>query len=113
MSTVHVRNGHLEVRLSPFEKLFGRVRDQVVPTAAVTDVQVVPDGLVAATGLRAPGLALPGRRKVGTWRGRGVTRFVCVRRGEPALRIAVSGSRFDELVVSTPDADAVAAQLRG
>jgi hypothetical protein len=113
MSSVTVRGDSLIIRLTPLEKLLGLVRDQVVPRAAVEHVEAVPDGLAAASGLRAPGLALPGRRKIGTWRGGGLKRFVCVRGGEPALKVTISGSRFDELVVSTPDADSIAAQLRG
>jgi hypothetical protein len=30
-----------------------------------------PDALAAVSGLRAPGLAVPGRTKIGVWRGRG------------------------------------------
>lgn len=75
-------------------------------------VQVVPDGLAAVRGVRAPGLALPGRRKLGTWRGRGATRLVDVRAGEPALRVRLSGHRYDELLLSTSEAGALAAALR-
>jgi hypothetical protein len=74
----------------------------------VGDVTVEPDGLVAARGLRAPGLAIPGRRKIGTWRGRGRRMAVSVTAGEPAVRIQLQGSRFDELLIGQADAHAIA-----
>jgi hypothetical protein len=69
MSSIHVSDDTLTVRMAPLTKLAGLLRDQRIPLTAVTAVEVVQDGLAAARGLRAPGLALPGRRKVGTWRG--------------------------------------------
>jgi hypothetical protein len=111
MSSIHVSDDTLTVRLSPLSKLAGLLRDQVVPLSAVTGVEVVPDGLAAARGLRAPGLALPGRRRVGTWRGRGVRRFVDVRRGQPALRLHLQGLRYDELLLGHDAATSLAGRL--
>lgn len=111
MTTIHVSDDTLTVRLAPVSKLAGLLRDQVVPRSAVTTVEVVPDGLAAARGVRAPGLALPGRRKIGTWRGRGARRFVDVRRGQPALRLTLEGQRYDELLLGHDDARALAARL--
>ena len=111
MSTITLSDTVLTVRLSPLEKVLGLLRDQVVDRAAIRDVQVVPDGSAAVQGVRAPGLALRGR-KLGTWRGRGATRLVDVRAGQPALRLRLSGHRYDELLLSAPDAEALAAALR-
>ena len=112
MSTITLSDTALTVRLSPVEKLLGLLRDQVVDRAAVDDVQVVANGLAAVRGVRAPGFALPGRRKLGIWRGGGATRLVDVRAGVPALRVRLSGHRYDELLLSTPDAEALASALR-
>ena len=71
------------------------------------------DGLAAARGLRAPGLGLPGRRKIGTWRRIGERSLVSVRRGQPALRIALEGQRYDTLVSGTDEPAALAAALTG
>ena len=71
MSSIDVSETSLTIHLSPVERVFGVLRDQVVPRSAVTGVEVVPDGLSAVRGIRAPGLGLPGRRMIGTWRGRG------------------------------------------
>ena len=58
------------------------------------------------------GLAVPGRR-LGTWRSRGRTRLVDVRRGQPALRVQLSGQRYDELLVGSDDAQELAGRLQG
>jgi hypothetical protein len=50
-------------------------------------------------------------RKIGTWRGAGRRTLVSVRRGQPALRVRLDGQRWDELLVGTDDAAAVAASL--
>lgn len=100
----------LVVALSRGERLAALRRgDPRVPLATVRDATVVPDGLAAAHGLRAPGLAIPGRVKIGTWRGRGGPRFVVVRRGVPAVRVEHAGG---EVIVSEPDAEAVADAIR-
>ena len=112
MSTITLSDTTLAVRLSPVEKLLGLLGDQEIARDAVTDVQVVPDGMSVVRGVRAPGLALPRRRKLGTWRGGGATRLVDVRAGEPALQVRLSGHRYDELLLSTPAAEALAAALR-
>jgi hypothetical protein len=111
MASLLVRPPTLSVRLTRAEKLAGLLRDVDVPIASVRDVAVVDDARAAPTGLRAPGLGLPGRRKIGTWRGRGRKTFVCVRRGQPAVRVRLDGQRWDELLVGTDDAQQIAAAL--
>jgi hypothetical protein len=108
---VHLDDSVLEVHLSRWEKVAGLLRDLRVPLDAVIDVEVVPDGLAAAAGLRAPGLALPGVTRYGTWRRRGSKHFVAVRRGMPALRLTLRGQRFADALVSLPDAEDVADRL--
>jgi hypothetical protein len=111
MTAILVSDDILTVRLTPLSKVAGLLRDQIIPRSAITAVEVVPDGLAAARGLRAPGLALPGRRKIGTWRGRGVRRFVDVRRAQPALRLTLRGQRYDELLIGHDNAAELVARL--
>ena len=111
MTSILVSDDTLTVRLPRLSRIAGLLRDQVVPRSAITSAEAVSDGLAAARGLRAPGLAIPGRRKVGTWRGRGARRFVDVRRGQPALRLRLQGQRYDELLIGHDDASALAARL--
>ncbi|MDI6101864.1 hypothetical protein QLQ12_24900 [Actinoplanes sp. NEAU-A12] len=111
MTAVHLLADHVQVRLSLAEKIGGLCGDFDIPRAAVRAADVVPHALSATAGLRAPGLAIPGRFKVGTWRGRNARRFVAVRRDRPALRLTLHGHRYDTVLVSTPDAAALAAAL--
>ena len=82
-----------------------------MPLSAVRDVEVVEDAVAATSGLRAPGLALPGVRKIGTWRRVGRRTLVSVRRGQPAVRVTLEGQRWNELLVGSDDAAAVAASV--
>jgi hypothetical protein len=111
MTTLHVEGNSLVLRFTTFEKIAGLVRDTRVPLSAIRSAALVEDGLAAARGLRAPGLGLPGIRKLGTWRTLGAKSLVSVRRGVPAVRVTLDSGRYDTLLVSTPDAAAVAARL--
>jgi hypothetical protein len=111
MATITTTPQTVRVTLTRAEKVLGLLRDLEVPRSAVTSAEAVPDGLSATRGLRAPGLGLPGVRKIGTWRGQGEKTLVSVRRGQPAVRVRLSGQRFDTLLVGTDDAAAVAGSL--
>jgi hypothetical protein len=111
MATIETTSGTLRVSLTRTEKVLGLLRDLEVPLSAVRSVAVVPDGLAAARGVRAPGLGLPGLRLIGTWRRRGSRTLVSVRRGRPAVRVELAGQRRDTVLVSADDAAAVAAAL--
>ena len=110
--SMRVTDDKLELRFTRTEKALGVLRDVDVPLSAVRAVEVVPNGLSAPTGLRAPGYALPWSRKLGTWRRRGHKSLVDVRRDQPALRVRLAGQRYDELLVGSDDAERVAADLR-
>jgi hypothetical protein len=114
MATIDLTPQTLTVRFTTAEHVGGLIRDITVPRSAVTSVAVEADGIDAVSGLRAPGLALPGRRKVGTWRGLGEhprRTAVSVTHGEPAVRITLVGEKFDQLLIGTKDAASVADTL--
>ena len=114
MASIEITPETLTVRFSTSERVLGLVRDITVPRSAVGDVTVEADALAAVRGLRAPGLGLPGLRKVGTWRGFGGAprrTAVSVGKGQPAVRIALLGQRWDELVIGADDATELAARL--
>jgi hypothetical protein len=111
MATLQLTPSTLAVRLTPGERIAGLLRNVEVPLAAVRSAEVVTEPLTDLRGLRAPGLALPGIRKVGTWRRPGERTMVCVRRGQPAVRVRLEGQRYDTLLVGTDDAAATAAAL--
>lgn len=111
MATIETTTATLRVHLTRVEKFFGLLRDLEVPRSAITSVEAVPAGLPAVRGLRAPGLGLPGVRAIGTWRRRGEKSYVSVRRNQPAVRIGLTGQRFDTVLIGTDDAHALAAEL--
>ena len=83
----------------------------LMPRSAITAAEAVPSGLAVLRGLRAPGLGLPGVRAIGTWRARGEKSYVSVRRDQPALRLRLTGQRYDTVLISTPDATDLAGRL--
>ncbi len=106
MATASIANDVLQIRLTLVEKVSGLLGDLDVPLHAVRDAHVAPDALAAVRGRRAPGLAIPGRRKIGTWRGRGGKRFVSVRSGQAAVRLTLTGQRYDELLLGMTSGEA-------
>lgn len=112
MARLEREGDNLVLRLTTGEKVAGLHGNITVPLSRLTSVDVVHDALSAVRGLRAPGLAIPGRTKIGTWRGAGGRRFVVARRNSPAVRVQLRGAKYDELIVSTADAAAVAAMVR-
>jgi hypothetical protein len=65
----------------------------------------------AIRGLRAPGLALPGRRKLGTWRSATGQVLVAVHGHRPAVRIVLDGQRYTSLLIATDAAEELLASL--
>jgi len=94
----------LSVRLTRGEKIAGLLRDLTVPLSDVRAVDLVDDAVHSVRGLRAPGLGLPGLRKIGTWRRPGERTYVCVRRDQTAVRIRLEGQRYDTLLIGADDA---------
>ena len=111
MTTIRVHDDTLNVSFSTAEKVAGLLRDQHLPLTAIRAVEVVPDGLKAARGLRAPGLSLPGRRKIGTWRSRTGTSLVAVHGHRPAVHLTVEGQRYATLLITTDAPEELAASL--
>ena len=111
MATITVSPTQIDISFTTAEKIGGLVRDQSVPRTAISSVEAVDDGYAATRGLRAPGLGIPGVRKIGTWRANGAKHLVSVRRGEPAIRIELTGQRYDSLIIGSPDAAAIAADV--
>jgi hypothetical protein len=102
----------VEVLLAPWEKALGLLGNITVPRADVSEVLVVPEPLREArsAGMKA-GLRLPGFYYVA--RTIRLDRAFAVRRGVPALSFAVRNhGALQHVLVSTPDAEALARQLQ-
>ena len=63
-------------------------------------------------GLRAPGLAVPWRTKIGTWRAKGRKTFAVTTRHTPGIRLELQGHDFAQVLLSLPAPDGLAEQLR-
>jgi hypothetical protein len=113
MAKISTSDGMLGVRLSRREKIAAGRGDLRVPLMAVRDVRVHPDALVAARGGRPPGAGVPGMAKIGISRGRGRRALIVARRGIPAVCLTLDGGRHDEVIVSDPNAESIARDIRG
>lgn len=100
MSTVTVLDEVVALRFTVGERIAGLLHDLDIPVRTVLSATVADDGLAAAKGLRAPGLGVPGRRKVGVWRTRGNRSLVAVDAHRPALVLELGGHYFHKVVVS-------------
>jgi len=115
MATISATPTNLSITFTTYEKVAGLLRDISVPLASIASVTVEPDGVRATKGLRAPGLGVPGRRKIGTWRrrhgGRTVRTAVSVRSGQPAVRIELHDTLWDQILIGDDDANRIATGL--
>ncbi|WP_324273704.1 hypothetical protein [Blastococcus brunescens] len=111
MATVQLTPTTATVRFTRAEKIAGLLRDVTFPRDAVRGAELVPDPLAATRGIRAPGLGLPGLRKIGTLRRPGERTLVCVRRDQPAVRVELVGARYDTLLLGSDDAAALVEAL--
>jgi len=112
MASITLERDQLIVHLTIPEKLASLHRDVRVPSRAIQDVAVEPRPLAAVRGLRAPGLSIPGRTKIGVWRKFRHRGFVVARRDMPAVRFRLVGAAYDDLMVSVPDPEATADAIR-
>jgi hypothetical protein len=99
--------------MSEIEKFEAVHSDVHVPVAAVRAVRVVDDAWPELRGIRAPGTGIPGVIAVGTRRGSFGKDFAVVHGREMAVVIELEGASYARLIVTTPDAENVAAAIRG
>jgi hypothetical protein len=111
MSIIELTADTVHIHLSLAEKIGALHGDLHVPRSAIQTVAVIADGLSATRGIRAPGVAIPKRLKIGTWRTRDQSCFVLIRRGQPTLHLRLHGQTIDAVLISTPDAGDLAAQF--
>jgi hypothetical protein len=116
MATLDIRDSELVLELTGWEKVAGLLGDLHLPLDDVRTAEVVADPLPLVRGLRAPGLDVPWRTKIGTWRQRRSRTVAVVRAGAPAVRVLLHGDPAErrplrELVVDVPDPVAVVTAL--
>ncbi len=108
---IEISDDYVEVRLAPWQKALGLMRNIRVPRAAVSNAHVVEDPIHEATyagvkvGLRLPWLYFVAR----TIR---LDQAFVVRRGVPALSFDVAGEgALRRVLVSTRQAEELARRL--
>jgi hypothetical protein len=112
MATLDVEGDRLVLRLSALERLGGMVGGDIdVPLSAVTAVRVAPDPSRELRGIRSPGTGWPGVIALGHRRGTGIHDFAAVYHNRPSVVVELEGQRYDRLVVSCDDPEAVAAGI--
>jgi hypothetical protein len=110
---VRLTEDSVEVLFAPWEKALGLLGNVKVARTDVSEVQVVAEPLreVMSAGIKA-GLRLPWLCYVA--RTIRLDQVFAVRRGVPALSFAVRNhGALRRVLVSTPEAEALARQLRG
>lgn len=107
----------LVLALSAIEKLESAHGDLHVSRASVRNIEVVDDALDAVPVLKMPGARVPGWMAVGTFYsgiGPGRRKAFCAIHHDTlkAVRVVLSDSEFDELIIGAADPAALATALR-
>jgi hypothetical protein len=111
-TTLHADPSGITLRLGLLDRVLALRGDARIPARDIAAIAVVPDGMAAVAGVRAPGLGVPGARKIGTWRRRQGATLAVVRGRGPALEITATDGPVRRIVVSAHDAAARATALR-
>ncbi|KQV25193.1 MULTISPECIES: hypothetical protein [unclassified Microcella] len=111
-TTIHADPSGLTLRLGWLDRVLALRGDVRIHASDIDVIAVVPDGLASVAGIRAPGLGIPGARKIGTWRRRQGATVAVVRGRGPALSITATGGPVRRIVLSAPDAAERAAALQ-
>lgn len=107
-NTLILDGEHLIVEPRGLDKLWGLRRRIVVPLAQVRGATFDPDTPQAGRGLRFPGLALPGRKWVGTFYEDGEKGYWNVRAGGQTIVVELgAGAPFSRLHLTVDDGRAM------
>jgi hypothetical protein len=112
-TSVDVEDGRVVVYLNGAQAVMALARQVSVPLAQVRSVTAVPDGGSVDLGWRVGGTAIPRRLRFGRFRSpRRGRAFAAVYCGQPAVVIETTGGDWDRIVITVPDAEAVAARVQ-
>ncbi len=113
MSTITFGPSSTTVTLTLLEGIVSFRGSITVPNSEIASLEVVDDALTHVQGIRAPGLGVPGERKIGIWRQGGTAMFVCVRRGKRAVRVNLQpGGQWAALLIGCDDAASIASTFQ-
>lgn len=111
MANLSFDGGDVVVRLSPIERVLTWHREVRVPIAELRMVHIEEAPLVGLSPWRFPGLAWPGSFAVGSGHCPSGREFAAAYAGRPAVVLETEGGEWQKVVVSDPDAVAIAAKL--
>jgi len=111
MASVQVGADAVVIALRRTEKIEALHGDLTIPRASITRAIHVPDGLAEISGIRAPGLGIPGHAMVGTFRDEGTRTFAACHGHRPAVLLELVDQPFDRVILTVEDPEAVLAQL--
>jgi hypothetical protein len=115
--TIDRARGMVVVEPRGLDRLWGFVRRIEVPVSQVRGATHDPGAAQEYKGVRAPGLGLPGRKWVGTWRKDGERHYWNVTGGRDVVVVEVSTPRFSRLYLSVEEprtvVDAINAAVAG
>jgi hypothetical protein len=107
MAELLIDDESVTISLSFVEKVESVHGDVTVPRSALTGARVVANGMTEVHGLRAPGTEVPGRIKVGTFRGASGTTFAVCHGDDPAVVLELTNAAFDRIVATVDDPEQV------
>lgn len=112
MASFEIDGTRITLRLSAREKLAAVHGDVVLDREQVREVRTVEAAWREVRGLRLPGSYWPGAFSFGSFRQRGgAWLFAACRGRRGGVLVELDGHRFQRIVVTTDDADAVRRQL--
>jgi hypothetical protein len=112
MASLIVDRDDLVVKMSSLEEFEALHSDVRVSLTAVRAVRVVDDAWPELRGIRAPGTGIPVVIAVGTRRGSFGKDFAVVHGNQPAVVVELESAPYSRLILTTPDAENVAAQIQ-
>ncbi len=112
MGELRIDGEDLVVHLRGREKFWAFHGDVRVPLTAIRAVSTPRNAWLALRGWRMAGTGIPNVIALGTRRHGTGYDFVAVRKDRPAVLVEVNTGRFQQLLVSTPDAEGTAEQIR-
>jgi hypothetical protein len=112
VATLTVDGSDLVVRMSEVENFEALHRDIRLALSMVRTVRVVDDAWPELRGIRAPGTGIPGVIAVATRRGSFGKDFVVVHGKDPAVVIELACADYSRIVVTTPEAESMAAEIQ-
>lgn len=111
VASLDIDGDQLVLTLTTREKIFALHADMRIPLSMVEAIDVVTEPLREARGLRLPGLEIPRRIKIGTWRRPGLRSFIVARRGQPAVRVRLRDHKYNQLLIGDAEAQGIAERL--